>query len=439
MANVLSRGTNKDGSKRYMSFYVNTNAWNDEDLVDAVLYAYELGHSIGNHTHSHIRCVTEKKDNDFTQRMTADAIYDNIMLAEKAMIEAGIPKEHQFGFRTPFLAYGNETFTAIKKAGFLYDCSIESGWDTKPGTFSWPYTLDVIEGEQEIDAHGKLAWDNSSARKYWGRLVGTGENRHMPNYVGEHPGLWVLIATGVEIDPEDRADAIKASWMGANAWTASGLDYNLWARDAGFALNAGQTTRALMHTVKASLEGNRAPFAFGAHSQYYFTQSGIPLAPMSLEARRASFQNFVEQASQLDDVFFVSSDMVIRWMENPVPASQFNPEDYHRGGPNKPYDQTKDDYDYTNSVSINKTVNKATSTASFAGIQNNQINLNLQAGNYTVELYNLQGRMISRTNINAINGVNATGLKVNNLSKGILILNVKQNGVSVLQHKISVK
>jgi len=85
-----------------------------------------------------------------------------------------------------------------------------------------------------------------------------------------------------------------------------------------------------------------------------------------------------------------------------------------------------------------KTIKKNTSL-SFAGIRNGQINLNLISGNYTIELYNVQGRMINKTNINAINGVNATGLKTNNLSKGVFILNVKQSEVSVLQHKIMVK
>jgi hypothetical protein len=75
-------------------------------------------------------------------------------------------------------------------------------------------------------------------------------------------------------------------------------------------------------------------------------------------------------------------------------------------------------------------------SASFAGIKNGQIHLNLQAGNYTVELYNLQGRLINRANISAINGVNAIGLRTDNLANGVFVLNVKQSGVSVLRQKI---
>jgi len=75
----------------------------------------------------------------------------------------------------------------------------------------------------------------------------------------------------------------------------------------------------------------------------------------------------------------------------------------------------------------------------FAGISNGQINLRLQAGNYTAELYNLQGRLIGKTEINATNGINATGLRTDNLSRGVFILNVKQAGNSVLRQKISIK
>jgi len=75
----------------------------------------------------------------------------------------------------------------------------------------------------------------------------------------------------------------------------------------------------------------------------------------------------------------------------------------------------------------------------FAGIKSGQVNLNLKAGAYTAHIYNLQGRLIKSVDITAVNGINATELRINNLSKGIFILNVKQAGVSVLQHKISVK
>ena len=87
----------------------------------------------------------------------------------------------------------------------------------------------------------------------------------------------------------------------------------------------------------------------------------------------------------------------------------------------------------------NITENPHTISAAFAGIRNGQINLRLTAGNYTVELFNPQGRMVGNVNISATSGVNATGLRTDNLARGVYILNVKQAGISVLQRKISVR
>ncbi|MDR0303193.1 MAG: leucine-rich repeat protein [Chitinispirillales bacterium] len=87
---------------------------------------------------------------------------------------------------------------------------------------------------------------------------------------------------------------------------------------------------------------------------------------------------------------------------------------------------------------IDKVKTAKTASISFAGIKNGQINVNLKAGDYTVELYNVQGRMLDRVNISAVNGLNATGLKTAGLSKGTFILNVKQAGVSVLKQKIRI-
>jgi len=83
-------------------------------------------------------------------------------------------------------------------------------------------------------------------------------------------------------------------------------------------------------------------------------------------------------------------------------------------------------------------LNKSVSVISFAGIRNGEINLNFKAGNYTVELYNLQGRLVGSINIDALNGLNATGIKTDNLSKGMFILNVKQAGAVVLKQKVRV-
>jgi hypothetical protein len=91
------------------------------------------------------------------------------------------------------------------------------------------------------------------------------------------------------------------------------------------------------------------------------------------------------------------------------------------------------------SIKADAKTNAKQNAISFVGIRNGQIALNLQSGNYTAELYNVQGRLISKVDFNAVNGVNATGLRTDNLAKGMLILNVKQAGKMMLNQKIMVK
>lgn len=82
----------------------------------------------------------------------------------------------------------------------------------------------------------------------------------------------------------------------------------------------------------------------------------------------------------------------------------------------------------------------ASSVAQFAGIRSGQIVLNLSAGNYTAELFNVQGRMISSVNINALAGVNMTGLRTDHLARGMFILRVRNaQGAPVLQHRFMVR
>ena len=335
MADVISNGTNRDGSNRYMTFYVNTRNsdvavydWEtNEGLVQAALHAYILGHSIGNHTDTHIRSVSP------FSRMGVNDIYADIRTASKKMIAAGIPKEHQFGFRTPFLSYSDSTYTAMNRVGFMYDASMNAAGE--PGAANFPYTLDAGTGAMAPDALGNIAPDN---RGWWGGAF----NPDYPNGnpIREHKGLWTIPISQVQIDLADQ-EAIRASFppdcfttepncypryiLGPDDWAVGlvgGLDYNMWMEAK---LDSGQTVRALMHTLRTTLAGNRAPISLGFHSQYYVGGTNYG---MTEQQRKGLFEEFVRQASQIENVFFVSGDMVIRWMQNPVPASEFDPDNY---------------------------------------------------------------------------------------------------------------
>ena len=94
-------------------------------------------------------------------------------------------------------------------------------------------------------------------------------------------------------------------------------------------------------------------------------------------------------------------------------------------------------YKPSGSTQINSNAANAKMKVSFAGIRNGQINLRLSEGAHSVELYDLKGRLIDKIDFSAVSGLNATGLRTDKLSKGVFILNVKKNGVSILQRKIT--
>jgi len=324
MQSVVDGGTNKNASKRFMSFYCNTDQtaaeWDLNDgLVEAVYAAYKAGHEIGNHTSTHLYCVEfgEKDENgrDNGKRVDKPKIYNEIKRVQDILVKAGIPKEHQTGFRTPYLRYSDSTFTAMTEVGFLYDCSISAANDNTAGTNFFPYKLDGLKAAP--DANGNYAPDNSADVNTWGKT----------SVIRRYENLWELPCVQFAIDPQDIEYVKKELDDEDFDGYITGLDYNLWNEAH---LDSVQTVRSLMYTLKQSLAGNRAPLTVGCHSQYYFEAKTGEFPNITPEQRRGAFEEFVRQASQLENVFFVSGDMVIRWMQNPVSASQFNPQNYLR-------------------------------------------------------------------------------------------------------------
>jgi len=324
MQGIVDKYKNKDGSKMYMSFYVNTDQsgaiWDGKnDLVDAVYNAYKAGHEIGNHTSTHLYCVEYGTLNETTgvddgKRADKDRIFNEIKRVQDVLVGAGIPKGHQTGFRTPYLRYSDSTFTAMTEVEFLYDCSISAASDNTAGTNYFPYRLDG--SKIPADANGNYAPDNSADVNTWGKT----------SVIRNH-GIWELPCVQFAIAPQD-TNYVK-SVLGDEDFDGyiTGLDYNLWNEAE---LDSGQTVRSLLYTLQQSLAGNRAPLTIGCHSQYYFEAKNSEFPKIPPEKRRQAFEEFVKQASQLDNVFFVSGDMVIRWMQSPVSADKFKPENYLR-------------------------------------------------------------------------------------------------------------
>jgi len=331
ISGVVDKNKNADGSKMYMSFYTNTDQpgfnWETQkDLPDAIYDVYKSGHEVGNHTSTHLYCVefgeVDENGVDNGKRASREEIYAEIKRVEELLTAKGIPKKHQFGFRTPYLRYSDDTFRALTQIGFLYDCSITTANNNVVGDNFWPYTLDVIPGKQELDENGNLPPDNNAEVNTYGET----------SPVGEYKGLWELPVFNFAVPPQDH-DFVESSLKKhyGEDYTyrgyVEGLDWNLWA-DA--EMDSMQTVDTLMYTLKKNIAGNRAPFTVGLHSQFYFEPKETDFPRILPHERREAFEEFIRQATQIKDVFFVSADMVIRWMQNPVSAKDFKPENYLR-------------------------------------------------------------------------------------------------------------
>jgi hypothetical protein len=220
---------------------------------------------------------------DTGKRASKEEIYAEIKRVEELLSAKGIPKEHQLGFRTPFLRYSDLTFQAMTEAGFLYDCSIRAASNNVPGDNFWPYTLDIIPGKQELDKNGNLPPDNNVDVNYWGRT----------SPVGEYKGLWELPAVNFAIHPND-VDFVSGVYKrkygedsGFTKGYVGGLDWDMWNHAE---LDGKQTVSSLMYTLEKNMAGNRAPFTVGLHSQFYFEPKDEDFPRISPPERREAFE-----------------------------------------------------------------------------------------------------------------------------------------------------
>lgn len=319
---------NKDGSALRMSFYSNTkdeNGWDDKTspIVQAHIAAYKAGNEVSNHTANHVYTVETEGD---MKRMSVAEIKAEMDYANNKFIDfVGVDAAHLAGFRTPFLAYSDSTFTAMEQAGFQYDCSINEGdeWDGAiAGQYYWPYTLsernsEDMEKEAQAIEDYSYSPGNGSKWSWW--------NSTYKTPVRQHSNLWELPCYMYSAP-----DSLKAHMDSCvtydHGMKITALDYNMWHT---FKLNRQQTTDVLKNTLDLMYNGNRTPFTVGMHTPFYTSASDKDYPSISSTAdRRKSLEDFIDYAITKDDVWFVSGDMVIAYMKNPVEASEFKPEDY---------------------------------------------------------------------------------------------------------------
>ncbi|MBN1984319.1 MAG: hypothetical protein JW795_22535, partial [Chitinivibrionales bacterium] len=198
------------------------------------------------------------------------------------------------------------TFKAVQSLGFIYDCSIEDGYQKEHDgrNYNWPYTLD--NGSPGHDA-----------------LVAMGSKKFT---LDKYPGLWEMPAYPFLIPPDESCEKYGVArgfrsrlhalqpWFDTTVGKITGFDYNLWYD---FRMTKKEFTAILKYTFDLRMEGNRAPFLIGTHSQYY-SDKCPPASGSTAKERQEALAEFIDYVLMKPDTRVVPYRDVLAWCRKPV-------------------------------------------------------------------------------------------------------------------------
>lgn len=212
----------------------------------------------------------EVADHTFTHVGTPSA---QEISAARAMLNqyGGIPLGKIKGFRAPFLNYTQDTLREIAKQGFQYDTSSTGVVDD----CFWPYTL-----------------DNGLANDCWNNVCGSDLKL---------PGVWEIPMYAVN-DNKNTAQLMDVYLAGTPS------DVTAWSET----------------NFERHYNGNRAPFGIYVHPTHLTNYPSLP----DMSAQKAAVVSFIQSLASKPDVWFVTNDQLLQWMQNPVPASQLSSQPY---------------------------------------------------------------------------------------------------------------
>ena len=333
--------TNPDGTPAQITFFITAGGGSDADggiftpgtvgqtpdqVVSSWQAAYAAGHEIGNHTWDHDQSNSTAGDSYTTAQWQGEITPSQAFLIK----QANFPSCELDGFRFPYLEFDDEGFASAAAAGFLFDGSMEFGYNwwvppvaagavlangadagcgygCGPGVYAsgqnywWPFTLD--NGPPSADSDG---FDPTETKG-----------------VTAHPGFWEFLATTWNQPPEPWDGGVPASVA-----TVTGLDYNMWEVQEEQP-GVYNFCDALKNTFIQRYKGNRAPWNLGIHSTIYSPDDPATDAFFANDAttRRQGLQCFIDYlfstssdgTPQFPDVRVVGFHKVIDWMRNPQP------------------------------------------------------------------------------------------------------------------------
>jgi len=313
---AFSSRKNPDGSNCTCAFYNTTSYMTKGESEEpphlvrkSWKYALDKGFEIGCHTHSH------PDGSKFTVEEWLLEMNKCVDLLSRPYVEGsdsdehgmGISRNEIFSFRTPFLSYNANMLKAVEKFGFLYDCSLEEGYqDDHDGTnFYFPYTLD------EGSPGNKLSHSHNPGLEL----------------IGNHAGIWEIPIHVLFVPPDHLCEKYGVSkgfrkkcfteknYFDESDGKLTGFDYNCLAE---FQMSGVEFSATLKYTLDLRLEGNRAPFVLGGHTGIYSLEyQSDPTIKIPEQERRNAIEDFLDYANAKPQVFIVSPIKIIEWMRNP--------------------------------------------------------------------------------------------------------------------------
>jgi hypothetical protein len=331
--------TNGDGTPAQITFFITSGGGTAEDggiftpgdppagtspqtapeLISAWQDAYKAGHEIGNHTWDH-----DQSNGTAGASYTAAQWQAEESPAQSFLInQAGFPACELDGWRFPYLEFDEPGFATVASAGFLFDASMEFGynWWLPPA----PTGALLANGTAAGCGYGCGPGVYASGQNYWwpftldnGPPSGANDGFDPTETKGvmTHPAFWEFLATTWNQPPEPWDGGVPASVQ-----TVTGLDYNMWEvmEEQPGVYNFCD---ALKNTFTQRYTGNRAPWNLGIHSTIYSQDNPSQDTFFNNDAitRRAGLQCFIDYvfSGQFPDVRVVSFHKVIDWMRNPT-------------------------------------------------------------------------------------------------------------------------
>ncbi|OCH92974.1 hypothetical protein OBBRIDRAFT_386554 [Obba rivulosa] len=262
----LAQRKNPNGCPVKMTYFTSLNYTNYTLVTDW----YVAGNEIADHTMTHVGTPPQ------------DEINGNL-IALNAL--AGIPLSSIIGFRAPYLNYTAETLGLLYNASFTYDSSSAASLPvTINGTDAyWPYTLDYGMANDCLSAPGVC------------------------NGQPKLPGFWEIPMYALFDERGQDGIHLMDPWLD----TANGET----------AVNDSATLEYMKSTFTDHYNNNRQPFGLYTHPIHVSTT--YPGSTASTSTINM-INTFLDWAQEQSNVWIVSNEQLLAWVQNPVPLSQLD-------------------------------------------------------------------------------------------------------------------